>query len=81
MPVIFKESILHDRTRLMPGVSLAFEDPDAEAYFVAAGWADATKAKPVHTYSQEEIAVDPTTTYGDGPKKGQLVITGAEANG
>lgn len=81
MAIIFNQSILHDRTRLMPGVALAFEDPDAEGYFVAAGWAEATKKDPVHTYSKDEIVVDPATTHADGPNKGQLVITGAKANG
>lgn len=59
MSVIFNQIVREGRNILMPGVVLAFEDPDAEPYFVAMGWAEQTDAEPVMTYTQDEVSVDP----------------------
>lgn len=82
MSIVFKEPanggrILHDRLEFFPGLSLAFDDPDAEPYFIAAGWAETTTKKPVRTYTQEEVSIDPATVHGDGPMKGQPVLPDA----
>lgn len=76
MAIKFKELIRHGREQLVPGIALGFEDPDAEPYFLAVGWAEETDEEPVRVYSQEEIDIDPLTVYGDeGPKRGQVVLT------
>ena len=62
MAMKFSERVLHDRIELLPGLSLAFEDPDAEPYFIACGWGSPTDEEPVRTYSQEEVSVDADNT-------------------
>lgn len=68
--------ILHGREVFIPGVSLAFEDPDAEPFFIKAGWAEATEEPPALTYSQERVSIDPEAVFADGPSKGQPVLSG-----
>lgn len=66
MPVIFNESYKHGRLEFFPGVSVAFEDPDAEPFFKKVGVAEATDLPPVKTYSQDEVSIDPETAFVDG---------------
>jgi len=61
MALIFQQAVKHGKVEILPSVAVAFEDPDAEAYFTAAGWATATKSPPVRTYTQDEVSVDPLT--------------------
>jgi hypothetical protein len=68
LAVIFNQLVRHGRIMLMPGSPVAFEDPDAESYFVACGWGEVTAAEPVYTYSQDEVSVDPLTRFGDSGK-------------
>lgn len=66
--------VKHGKLSFAPGVAYAFEDPDAEPFFIAAGWAERTKDKPVHTFTLGEIDIDPATVFGGGDKKGQAVL-------
>lgn len=66
--------VKHGKLSFAPGVAYAFEDPDAEPYFIAAGWAAKTKEAPVHTFTLGEIDIDPATVFGSGDKKGQPVL-------
>lgn len=66
--------VKHGKLSFAPGISYAFEDPDAEAYFIAAGWAARTKDAPVHTFTLGEIDIDPATVFGGGAKRGQAVL-------
>lgn len=59
MAVKFNQPVKHGSVQLVPGVAVAFEDPDADPYFIAAGWAEATTDDPVFTYTEEQINVDP----------------------
>lgn len=68
MAVIFNQSVKHGRVQFLPGVAVAFEDADAEPYFIAAGWADETKDEPVHTYGLGEVDADPLTRFGETGK-------------
>jgi hypothetical protein len=65
MAVKFNQAVKHGTLQLIPGVAVAFEDPGAEGYFVAAGWAEKTKDKPAHTYPEGSAVVDPLTRFGD----------------
>lgn len=49
---------------LLPGVPLAFEDPDAGPFLVALGIAEESDLEPPYTYSQAEVDFDPRTTAG-----------------
>lgn len=71
MPIIFNQVVKHDRIQFFPGVPVAFEDPLADAFFTALGWADATSDTPVHTYSADEVVIDPETRVAE---TGALVI-------
>jgi hypothetical protein len=62
MTVKFKETVKHGTMEFLPGVPLAFEDPDAEPYFKGAGWAENTPDAPIRTYSQDEVSVDANGT-------------------
>jgi len=66
--------VKHGKLSFAPGVAYAFEDKDAEPYFIAAGWAEATHDAPVHTYSLGEIDIDPATVFGGGSNKGKPVL-------
>lgn len=68
MPIIFSQSYKHDRLEFFPGVSLSFEDPDAEPFFKKVGVAADTTEPPVRTYSQDEVSIDPETIFADGSK-------------
>ena len=74
MAIKFNQPVKHGAVQLLPGIALAFEDADAEAYFTKAGWAEVTSDEPVFTYDAEAIAVDPEAVFGDGPTKGQRVL-------
>ncbi len=74
MTIKFNQTVRHGRLEFNPDVPLAFEDKDAEPYFIAAGWAEETKSKPARTYAQDEVPIDPATIHGDGPNKGQPVL-------
>lgn len=76
MAVIFKEKVRHGRETILPGVAVAFDDPNADAYFVALGAADETGDTPVHTYPIDAVSIDPETVFADGPNKGRAVIGG-----
>lgn len=62
MALIFNQFVRHDRVEIPADVPVAFEDKDAEPYFLKLGWAEATTKKPRRTYSQDEVAIDPETT-------------------
>ena len=72
--ITFRALTKHGALQFLPGVPVAFDDPDAAPYFLSAGFADKTKDAPVHTYSKGEIDIDPETIFGDGPNKGQRVM-------
>jgi len=74
MAIKFNQVVKHDRIQFFPGVSVTFEDVNAEAYFIALGWADATTEAPVHTYAADEVAIDTTTRVAE---TGALVLPGA----
>ena len=76
MAVKFLSSTKHGTQMFVPGVALAFDDPRAEDYFVAAGFAEMTKEKPAMTYLEGTVEIDPATVFADGPSKGNLVMEG-----
>ncbi|WP_293875551.1 hypothetical protein [Sphingomonas sp. UBA978] len=76
MAIKFTSPTKHGATTFVPSVALAFEDKDAEPYFIAAGFAEATDDEPVMTYPVGEVDIDPETVFGDGPNKGKLVMGG-----
>lgn len=47
----------------LPGIALAFDDPQAEDFFVAAGWAETTKETPIFTYPEGTVEIDPETVH------------------
>lgn len=55
----------------VPGVALAFDDTDAEPYFIAAGWASDTDDAPVMTYPVGTVHIDPGTVFAG---TGELVM-------
>lgn len=71
MAVEFNQVVKHGRIQFFPGVSVAFEDPRADAYFTTLGWASESSETPVHTYSADEVAIDPETRVAE---TGALVI-------
>ena len=76
MAVKFLSPTKHGTQTFVPGVALAFDDARAEDYFVAAGFAEATKDKPAMTYPEGTVEIDPATVFADGPSKGNLVMEG-----
>lgn len=78
MATVFNQRVKHGRLDLHPGVLYGFEDPDASPYFVAAGWAEETADDPVVLISEGEVEIDPDTTFADGEKRGQKVITSSD---
>jgi hypothetical protein len=65
MTIKFKDPVKHGvpvHNEFLPGIPLAFEDPDTEPYFIGAGWAETTNENPLKTYSQDEVSVEPDTT-------------------
>lgn len=75
MSIKFSSPTLHGTAKFAPGISTAFEDADAEPYFIAAFGAETTDEPPVMTYSLGEVDIDPQTIFGNGPQVGQLVIS------
>lgn len=55
--VVFNQTVKHGRHEFLPKVAVAFEDPDAAPYFVAAGWAAYTADDPVRVYSDRKSVV------------------------
>jgi len=76
MAIKFTSPTRHGTITFVPGVALAFEDKDAEPYFIAAGFAEATKDEPMMTYALGDVDIDPETIFADGPNKGKLVTGG-----
>lgn len=74
MSIIFRTPTRHGRHTFVPGTPLGFEDPDAEPYFIAAGFADDSTEEPKYVYPLDAVDIDPQTTFADGPNKGQLVM-------
>lgn len=74
MAIVFNQRIKQDQLDLEPNVVLAFADPLAEAYFVAAGWASTSTKRPVTTYPEGSVRIDPYATFADGPRKNQKVL-------
>ncbi len=70
--------VKHGKHSFAPGVPYAFEDADAEPYFIAAGWAERTKEPSVHTFTLGEVDIDPATVFGGGDRRGQAVLPKAE---
>jgi hypothetical protein len=75
MAVKFNQRVLHGRIEFLPGVVVAFEDPNGNAYFTKSGWADTTSEEPVRTYSVEEVSIDPETRHAG---TGALVLGSVE---
>lgn len=75
---ITKGVVKHGKHSFAPGVVYGFEDADAEPYFIAAGWAEASNEKPVHVFTVGEVDIDPATAFGSGPRKGQPVLASEE---
>lgn len=62
MSITFNQRVKHGRLDFHPGVTYAFEDPDAAPYFIAAGWAsDSGDGEAAVTISLAEIDIDPLT--------------------
>ena len=61
MAIQFHKRTLHGGFEMLPGVAYGFEDADAEPYFLALGWAEATDAAPARVYAIGEIDIDPLT--------------------
>lgn len=78
MAVKFNQAVRHGTAQLLPDVAVAFEDSDADAYFIGMGWAASTTDAPVYTYSKDEVSIDPETVFGDGPNKGKPVLASSE---
>jgi hypothetical protein len=76
MAIKFTSPTRHGTQTFVPGVALAFADASAEQYFIAAGFAEATKDKAVMEYPEGTVEIDPATVFGDGPNKGNLVMEG-----
>jgi len=74
MAVKFSSVTLHGKERFLPDIPLAFEDPDAEPYFIACGWAEKTTEEPKYTYSQDEVSVDLDTIHSDSRAPVGLLI-------
>ena len=66
MAIEFNQPVKHGRQQFIPGVSVAFDDPDAEPYFIAAGWASPTTVTPLFTYTEASVQVDPLTRFPSG---------------
>lgn len=69
MAIIFNQAVKHDRLEFLPGAPVAFEDKDAEPYFVALKWAEKTTKKPLRTYSKHEVAIDRDAVNADTGRK------------
>lgn len=76
MAIKFSGPTRHGHHTFAPTIALAFDDEDAETYFVKAGFAEATNDEPVMTYPAGSVEIDPETVFGDGPNRGKLVIGG-----
>lgn len=74
MAVQFQAPFRHGKLMLPPSLSLAFEDENAEGYFIAVGAAEATEDAPVMTYPAGSVEIDPETTFGTGDRRGQKVL-------
>lgn len=68
MSIKFKESYKHQTLEFLPGVTLSFEDPNAEDFFKRVGVAEDSSDPPVKTYSAEEIVIDEGTVFADGQR-------------
>lgn len=80
MPIKFTAATKHGRERFLPNISFGFEDPLAEDYFVATGWAETTTDEPAFTYPAGTATIDPLTIHGAGsPLAGQYVLPDAAA--
>lgn len=76
LAIIFGSSVKHQRCHFPPNVPIAFEDPDARPYFLAAGWATPTDRAPELYYPATMFDIDPDTRHADGPNKGRPVLGG-----
>jgi hypothetical protein len=74
MAVKFNQTVRHGTMQFAKGSVIAFEDRDAEPYFIAAGWAEPSTAAPAITYDIGAVDIDPETVFGDGQNKGQRVL-------
>lgn len=74
MAILFNQPVKHGAVQLLPGVPLGFADPDAEPYFIKAGWASSTVDSPAFVYDAEVVSVDPETVFADGANKGRRVL-------
>lgn len=72
----FKNLTKHGTLQFPPGVTFAFEDPDAAPYFIKAGFAEKSSEEPTYVYPKTSIDVDPETIFADGPRRGQKVMEG-----
>lgn len=69
MAVIFNQAVKHDRHQFFPGVAVAFDDANAENYFVAAGWAVATEETPVFVYPEGSVEIDTDAVFAETGRK------------
>lgn len=76
--IVFNQRVKHGRLDFHPGVAYGFEDVDAAPFFKACGWASDSADTPAVIISQDELDIDPETTFADGPKRGRRVLEGAE---
>jgi hypothetical protein len=79
MAIIFSERYRHQGFEFLPGISLAFDDPDAEPFFKKLGLAADTADPPLRIYAQEEINIDPDTVFADGQKVSDAADDGPSA--
>ncbi len=55
MTIKFNQTVRHGRLEFNPDTPLAFEDKDAEPYFIAAGWAEESKGQGGADHAQDEV--------------------------
>lgn len=71
--IVFNQVVKHDKREFAPGVAYDV-DADAANYFITAGWAEETPDPASITVGADEIAVDPSTIWGNGPDRGKRVL-------
>jgi len=75
MAIKFNQTVKHGRLQFSPGLIYAFEDENAEPYFIKLGWAEKVKGNAEYTYSKDDVEIDVETVVGtNGPDTGAKVL-------
>lgn len=75
--IVFNQRVKHGRLDFHAGVVYGFEAVDAAPFFKACGWAIDSFEQPAVIINQDEIDIDPETTFADGPNRGRRVLEGS----